>query len=198
MGVLEFVEEQFRGSGWHYPAFDRGDYAINKISSKFLIVLNNKEIINPYIYNEIEFKDKFSYTALYKYLPDNVLSDGKFDLRYLEIFLNNCELIKTIKNENLLKTVFNAFSLYYLAKSEKTLANSYIKFWTISELIIKSTGGKNDDNVKKIMVQLLKKVVKLPIDEFLIERIEYLYNRRNDFVHEGKISKISLNDRDLL
>lgn len=192
LGFLEFVQSQFRTSSRH-PAFERGNYKINILTSGLFLIFVDQNLIEPYDYNE--FQD--SEYSLIDHINKNINFLDTVELKHLDIILNNCNLIKEIENEKLIETFSNAFSLYYLALSEKTLDNSFLKFWALSEMIIKSSGGKNEDDLKGIMIKFLKNKVELFINEFLEERIEFLFDCRNKLVHEGKIKKVTVEDRDL-
>lgn len=88
------------------------------------------------------------------------------------------------------------FKLYYLAGNESILENSFLKYWALSEKILKEINGDmKGATLKKFMRKILK-ANKYP--KYLIKRIELLYTKRNEFVHKNKHGEITQYDQSLI
>ena len=109
------------------------------------------------------------------------------------------ELIKDFNNVDkwkISKNIKYYFHLYYRAAYESILENSFLKFWALSEKIIKDIyGGIKDDKLKKAMKNILKAH---PYPKYLIKRIDFLHRKRNDLVHENKHGDITQYDQTLI
>ena len=118
----------------------------------------------------------------------------RIDIKNVEELVKICSnYICKIKNDSLKNILFKSFSLYYSACNERNLDYSFLKFWVLSEQMIKSSGRpKTDPEVLKIMKNFVE-----PINNYLPERVEFLYKKRNGIVHKGETGKISDNDRNL-
>ena len=113
--------------------------------------------------------------------------------------LKNKELIKDFNNEEkqkISKKIKEYFYLYYLASSETNLENSFLKFWSLSEKIIKDVAGDmKDSKLKKLMKKILKGT-KYP--KYIIKRIDHIQTIRNSFVHENNHEDITSYDQSLV
>lgn len=108
-------------------------------------------------------------------------------------------LIKDFTKENKPKIsdkIKENFYLYYLAANENILENSFFKFWSLSEKILKDIyGDMKDTALKKHMKNILKAN---GYPKYLIRRIDVLYIKRNYFVHENKHGEITQYDQTLV
>ena len=108
-------------------------------------------------------------------------------------------LIKDFTKENKPKIsnkIKENFYLYYLAANENILENSFFKFWSLSEKILKDIyGDMKDTALKKYMKNILKAN---GYPKYLIRRIDVLYIKRNEFVHENKHGEITQYDQTLV
>lgn len=99
---------------------------------------------------------------------------------------NNTKLIVGIKD---------IFRLYYEASREKDLDNSFIKFYSLNERIIKKIfNGANDENLIRYIDKLLKFYYK---NNFFYDRLRVVHKKRNKLIHELEFN-ISQNDRNFL
>lgn len=109
------------------------------------------------------------------------------------------ELIKNFNDSNKKKItnhIKKYLYLYYLASNEHSLENSFFKFWSLSENMIKEMGEKmNDFKLKKTMENILK-VNSYP--KYLINRVDILHSKRNAFVHETMHGEITQYDQTLV
>lgn len=181
-GYLTFIEKFDRV----LTKFHINDLALNNQISDLecnavIITKQNNEVINLYAQhkliisaNKIE-KSKWNDTNLNEFLIKNFNSKNKN------------------KISNYIKEYFY---LFYLASNEKMLENSFIKFWSLSEKILKDIcGDMKDTQLKKFMINILKCFNNF---ESMIDKIDIIYKKRNSFVHENKHDEITQYDRTLV
>lgn len=90
------------------------------------------------------------------------------------------------------------FRLYHKACYENNIDYSFLRFWMVSERIIKKINGRNkDEKLINTMSKILNTFYKWPVEKFIERRIEFLYNKRNTLVHEGNSKIITEEDRNL-
>lgn len=108
-------------------------------------------------------------------------------------------LIKDFNNKHKMKISRNIkdyYHLYYLAAFESSLENSFLKFWSLSEKIIKDIYGDiKDSKLRGVMKGILKSN---SYPKHIIGRIDFLYIKRNAFVHENKHGEITHYDQGLI
>lgn len=109
---------------------------------------------------------------------------------------NLYESIKNdVKNELVLHNIEEYLRLYYIASTKSDLENSFIKFWTLAEKILKATFGQMND---ESMVRYMKKILKyFGFANYIQDRIPFLRIKRNRLVHEIK-DEITINDRNII
>lgn len=113
--------------------------------------------------------------------------------------IKSSELIKDFNFEGKMKISRNIkdyFHLYYLAAFESSLENSFLKFWSLSEKMIKDVYGDVKDTKFKGVMKTILKANRYP--KYIIRRIDFLYIKRNDFVHENKHGEITHYDQSLI
>jgi hypothetical protein len=184
LGFFSFIEN--RGSNVTiYMPFDLG-MAIDRplISDKlFILTENQKQLLFPnetfsqFLGPEIK---KFETMSLW-YIHSDEPGNYKEILKYLDLINKN--------SKNILPLVYQSFELYYDACVEKNLEISFLKFWIITETILKQ--GKQRD---KKFISTLEKLVK---EKHFRTTIYNLYRKRNELVHEFETDYISQNDRNL-
>lgn len=181
-GYLTFIDKFDRV----LTRFHINDLAINNqisdLDCNVRIITNyNNEIINLYAQHKVM-------------LSANQIEKSRWDGTNLNKFL-----IKNfnLQNKNKLSDyIKDYFYLFYLASTEKMLGNSFIKFWSLSEKIIKDICGEmNDNQLKKSMANILKGFNSF---ESMIYKIDVIYKKRNSLVHENKHGKITQYDRILV
>ena len=100
-------------------------------------------------------------------------------------------LIKS-ENKKIIKRIEKYLVLYYLACNVTELDSSFIKFWTLSEKIIKDIGGDMTDNK---LVNYMQKILKYyGSPKYIQNRLPHIKNKRNKLVHEN-INTINQIDR---
>lgn len=103
-------------------------------------------------------------------------------------------LIKT-ENKKILNNIKGYLMQYYLASKESELNISFIRFWTLSEKILKDIGG---DMNYDTLVKYMKKVLKYyNYPKYVQNRIVHIKNKRNDFIHDN-IDNFNQNDRNII
>ena len=166
---------------WNSNEFD---LELNEVDLDILGVITLNE-------NYTFCEDVNSYFFLIKNFNNNNVSkcldfnNTKFDISFFDLI-----------NESILDDLNEFLKLYYLASWEKSIENSYIKFWALNEKIIKKICGRINDEK---MLQYLEKVLKLyhEDNDFFIERIKSIRKKRNRFIHEN-INEITQMDRNLI
>lgn len=102
--------------------------------------------------------------------------------------LNNSE------NKKIFYQINEYLTLYYLASNDTDLDISFLKFWTLSERIIKNGNDQSDNYVLNYMKKILKHY-KYP--KSYQDRIYYIKEKRNKLIHEN-ISEITQDDRNVI
>lgn len=103
-------------------------------------------------------------------------------------------LIKS-ENKKIVNTIKEYLILYYLAGNTKELDISFIKFWTLSEKIIKDIGGDMTDGK---LVKYMQKILKYyGYPNYIQNSISHIKNKRNKLVHEN-INNIDQIDRNII
>lgn len=98
--------------------------------------------------------------------------------------------IQDTTNSYLIHFLKKLFFLYFKASSEDSIDFSFLKFWIISETILKGDGkARNDLEVKSMMKSVLN-------DEILKKRVDFLHKKRDHLVHKGEI--VTADERDLI
>lgn len=113
--------------------------------------------------------------------------------------IKSAELIKDFNFKGKMKISRNIkdyFHLYYLAAFESSLENSFLKFWSLSEKIIKDMYDDVKDGKLKGVMRTILKANRYP--KYIIGRIDFLYIKRNAFVHENKHGEITPYDQSLI
>lgn len=182
LGLISFVTN-LGGTSWRFddtPEIAKSNeyrenedyYRICNFKSIFYIAIHNSIVINNILKNELKSLER---------------------LKNLEI-IGNLKLLKStfpiIHDHKMIDELKEYLCLYYSAISENSLDYSFLKFWVISEHIIKRGGKQNDE-------QMLKIINKLHNNDELKKRSEFLIKKRNKLVHEGKVGIISQSDRNL-
>lgn len=171
LGLLSFAENVYNTR--LLPIQSQGKY--NQISYDEFVILER---------NRIPWPQKSMLPKLSQNKRKNI------KLKRLNMLISIYREMQDTKNEYLLNLMRRLFLLYYKASSEDSIDFSFLKFWIISETIIKGDGkARNDLEVKSIMKSVID-------DEILQKRIDFLDKKRNHMVHKGEI--ISADERDLI
>ncbi|WP_323737618.1 hypothetical protein PXD04_11280 (plasmid) [Methanosphaera sp. ISO3-F5] len=118
------------------------------------------------------------------------LSFSKEKISIKEIF------IEKFKNKHISKELKIYLSLYHLASIEDDLSSSFLKYWSLSERIIKDSMGEDIKNEK--LIKLMKNILIITgYPESVYEQIKYVEKKRNEYVHEFKFDIIEQSDRNL-
>ena len=179
-GYLTFIEKFDRV----LTKFHINDLALNNqisdLECNAVIITNqNNEIVNLYAQHKIIISAN-------KIEKSNWNDDNNFLIKNFNLKDKN-KISKYIKEY---------FYLFYLASTEKMLGNSFIKFWSLSEKILKDIcGDMNDNQLRKFMANILKGFNNF---ESMIDKIDVIYKKRNSLVHENKHGDITQYDRILV
>ena len=189
--------------------------ALNEINAFFGYVsyINNFNSISEK-YSNTEFLLKYSLSDLkYSYM---LLTDSNGEIYFPELFYEDVINSKSIyeskfvsklkdfqsidfrrhDKKNILIKLKYYFSLYYTASVEPSLENSFMKFWALSEKIIKDSAGQITDEK---LVEFMEKIWNLKrCPEYMGQRIKLIKIKRNNFVHESKHGEIIQIDRNVL
>lgn len=110
------------------------------------------------------------------------------------LFYDFYKILMESKNKQIIYQINEYLILYYKASNEADLDISFLKFWTLSERIIKQGNDRPDAYVINYMRKILKHY-KYP--KSYQERIYYIKEKRNKLIHEN-ISEITQNDRNVI
>jgi|GEM_PF-1823379 len=181
-GYLGFIQNfKIRSERWNINDFD---LEFNELDLDILFMLNLKE---DYSFDDV----KSNFLLLEKLRETNPSRWINFN----RAFNVDCYDLLNDSNEDIKKEINEFFKLYYLASFEKSIENSFIKFWSLNEKIIKKISlGGSDDKLLKYMVKILKLYYK---NNFFAERIHSIRNKRNKLVHEN-INELTQTDRNLV
>lgn len=109
---------------------------------------------------------------------------------------HECTLLKNVielNNNELYDKIKDYFCLYYISALENTIENSFRKFWSLSERIIKDIHGRmKDEKLVKYMEKLLK-MCQYP--DKIIQRVKFIKTKRNNLVHENIHGEITQSDQ---
>ena len=156
---------------------------LNYVSSMIGLDENNNFINLHESFDILRTKIKLEKSDLIKF------SNLRFNTNLYETIKND------VKNKGLLQNIEEYLCLYYIASNKSDLENSFLKFWTLAEKIIKRTFGKmNDEGMVKYMKRILKY---FGFENYIQDRIPFLRAKRNNLVHEIK-DEITINDRNII
>jgi len=187
VGALTFSNHLYRDKEKWMSSSSDMSIAVNPIEDHLVIVKNNNQIVYPHqsrwqILN-YEIQKEISLIGKEIWNIHN-RSDGNYKRlkAILDLFGKQDKKILEISEDSL--------KLYLEAISEKQLEISFLKFWIITERILKQGGKRNDIS----LLNVLKKIIK---EKHLKRMVDSLYKKRNDLVHEFKVNYISQQDRNL-
>ena len=87
-------------------------------------------------------------------------------------------------------------NLYYLASIENDLSTSFLKYWSLSERIIKDMCNTMvDEKLLKLMKNIL---ILAGHPNYVYNQLVYIYKKRNAYVHEFNPDIINESDRNLI
>lgn len=153
-----------------------------KISSIFELNEDNTFIDNEFnSYCILKDSETYEKSKLIKFSNNNLFYD------FYKILMKS-------KNKQIIYQINEYLILYYKASIEADLDISFLKFWTLSERIIKQGNDRPDSYVINYMRKILKHY-KYP--KSYQERIYYIKEKRNKLIHEN-ISEITQNDRNVI
>lgn len=174
LGYISFINLFLRYKEY-FGEFE--EFNFSELNYGTILFIKNGEIIRPLKNQAESVKDRI------------VRNNELIDEDVFSNLVNVCDdHIKKITSESLMNILKKSFSLYYSACSEKTLDYSFLKFWTLTEQMIK---------IKKKEDEEFLRILKSFVNPFLARRIDFLYRKRNRLVHKGEADKISYNDRNL-
>jgi len=187
VGALALSNHSYRDKEKRISSSSDMSIAINPIEDYIIIVKNNKEIVYPHQSRwqllDYEIEKEISLIGKETWFIHNK-PNGNY--KGLKIILN----LLAKQNKKIREISEESLKLYLEAISEKQLEISFLKFWIITERILKLGGKRNDTS----LINVLKKIIK---EKHLKRIVDSLYKKRNDLVHEFKINYISQQDRNL-
>ena len=181
-GYLGFIHNFTRKSErWNINDFDL-EFSELDLDILFMLTLNE----------DYSFDNLKSNFLLLKRLNEEKQSTW---INFNRTFNVNCYNLFKDADEDIKKEINEFFKLYYLASFEKSIENSFIKFWSLNEKIIKKISLRgSDDKLLNYMVKILKFYYE---NNFFAERIHSIKNKRNKLIHEN-INELTQTDRNLV
>ena len=157
------------------------------IEDHLIVVKDSKEIVYP---------DKSRWRILNYEIQKEISLIGKETWNIHNRQNGNYKRLKIIldllakQDKKVKKVSEDSLKLYFEAVTEKQLEISFLKFWIITERILKQGGKRNDTS----LLNILRKIIR---DKHLKRMVDILYKKRNDLVHEFEVNFISQQDRNL-
>lgn len=109
---------------------------------------------------------------------------------------NLLEKVFELNNNRLYSQIKEYFCLYYVSSLENIIENSFLRFWSLSERIIKDIHGSSTD--KKLVEYMERVLIVGHYPEGIIKRINFLRIKRNELVHENIHGKITQSDQAII
>ncbi len=142
---------------------------------------------------------KSSFKKFNIFLTSSLVSSSSFPVGLLNLMLllfsifSIFSLVRYLKL-SFFKITYNFFRWFLLFSTlENTIENSFRKFWSLSERIIKDIhGGMKDEKLVKYMEKLLK-MCRYP--DKIIQRVKFIKTKRNNLVHENIHGEITQSDQ---
>ena len=142
------------------------------------------------------FKGVFAFVKFVRKIKRNYISDSAYIENEKEIKLTKEEQQKVSKIINLIlmkdkkvsELIEEAFILYYAALKEKDNAFSFLRFWIVIEMLIKSGSKLNNEEIIKRATSIY--------NNDLYGSLKLLYKKRNKIVHSYVF--VSQDERNLL
>ncbi len=119
----------------------------------------------------------------------------KFD-NQMGLFHTLLDDVCEVDNDVLFNQLMEYFSLYYIASQESTIENSFMKFWSLSERIIKNIHVDIKD--KKLVKYMEKLLLMFNYPEKIIQRLKFIKHKRNILVHENIHGEITQSDQSIV
>lgn len=187
VGALAFSNHLHKDKEKWMSSSNNMAIAINPVEEYILIVKNNNTIEYPNNneWQRLEYEIKKEISLIGKEIW-NIHNKPDGNYKTLKSIL---DLISK-QEKRILEISEDSLKLYLEAISEKQLEISFLKFWIITEKILKQGSKRND----LYLLNVLRKIIR---DKNLKIMVDDLYKKRNDLVHEFKINFISQQDRNL-
>lgn len=170
---------------WHINEITL-DYKITDLQINALIGTNSKYEI-------------FEINRQYDIISTSIKMDKSKTIAFNNHMPHECTLLKNVielNNNELYDKIKDYFCLYYISALENTIENSFRKFWSLSERIIKDIHGKiKDEKLVKYMEKLLK-ICQYP--DKIIQRVKFVKSKRNHLVHENIHGEITQSDQSIV
>lgn len=185
-GFLSFIQNHNKGQ----DKFHVNEYAL-QYSFTLLSILSYIILDENY-----SFKERFSTASNRMHYKITNIKEEKLKFnKSLEFYFNEYEKISNSSKKEVKNNLDNILRLYYYATSENNLDSSFLKFWSLNERILKEMLGDMKD---RKLLKSIKNVLKIYGKFIQIEnRLDIIYEKRNQLVHENISDKITNNDRNL-
>ena len=168
---------------WHINEL-RLNHGISDLEISAMIILN---LDNTFI----DYEESFDIIRTNKELEKSKMVKFRNNNLKYDFYKH---LIKS-ENKKILNNIKDYLMQYYLASKESELNISFIRFWTLSEKILKDIGG---DMNYDTLVKYMKKVLKYyNYPKYVQNRIDHIKNKRNDFIHDN-IDNFNQTDRNII
>lgn len=138
----------------------------------------------------------FEINRQYDIISTSIKMDKSKRIDFNNHMPHECTLLKNVielNNNKLYDKIKDYFCLYYISALENTIENSFRKFWSLCERIIKDIHGRmKDEKLVKYMEKLLK-MCQYP--DKIIQRVKFIKTKRNNLVHENIHGEINQSDQ---
>lgn len=138
----------------------------------------------------------FEINRQYDIISTSIKMDKSKRIDFNNHMPHECTLLKNVielNNNELYDKIKDYFCLYYISALENTIENSFRKFWSLCERIIKDIHGRmKDEKLVKYMEKLLK-MCQYP--DKIIQRVKFIKTKRNNLVHENIHGEINQSDQ---
>lgn len=198
--VLNKFDEERKISEKIFTIFGFIDFLIENRRYKNTIIKNtytNKYNFSNLLINDVLYLDEDNN---FTDIPDlsivnNENKPTEINDNVNEIYIDKYKEISE-NNKRIKKYIDDYFLTYHFACIESNLDNSFMKFWSLNEKIIKNIYGKiNDEKLVEIMEKIL---LYYNHSTLFVNRIIFLKNKRNKYVHESKLNRITEIDRNII
>ena len=160
------------------------------------IINGNKDKPNIGYKTIMDKYEIFEINRQYDIISTSIKMDKSKRIDFNNHMPHECTLLKNVielNNNELYDKIKDYFCLYYISALENTIENSFRKFWSLCERIIKDIHGRmKDEKLVKYMEKLLK-MCQYP--DKIIQRVKFIKTKRNNLVHENIHGEINQSDQ---
>ena len=103
--------------------------------------------------------------------------------------------IMNIKHMKLSNIAKESFGKYFIAITDSNISSTFLKFWNILEFLLLKNAEMSEKQMIKRLKSMYREDLETKNEEWMM--IDYLYNKRNLFVHES-LDTINEDDRNFI